>query len=248
MELLNQGIFFCLICTYFFFKLLAIEDKMVHFWFLETLSIVYLMSIVLQKSISLRHAVLVFLFLFPFCYNFLWDVVLFFVPSFNACKVIHTGFFTLYSILYYQLGGALRTRQTSSFFAIGLIVLGLLLVNFEVVAMNNHYQAIYDGVNSSFPTIGALAMSIGIFFLLKDFSFNDGIPHLIISYVGRNTMGIFIFHVMGIILLRKYFPDALFNINPIIALLISLLIVLITASFSELLKKLHLRFLVSLSC
>ena len=196
------------------FKLLAIEDKMVHFWFLETLSIVYLMSIVLQKS----------------------------------SKVIHTGFFTLYSILYYQLGGALRTRQTSSFFAIGLIVLGLLLVNFEVVAMNNHYQAIYDGVNSSFPTIGALAMSIGIFFLLKDFSFNDGIPHLIISYVGRNTMGIFIFHVMGIILLRKYFPDALFNINPIIALLISLLIVLITASFSELLKKLHLRFLVSLSC
>ena len=32
------------------FKLLAIEDKMVHFWFLCTLSIVYLMSIVLQKS------------------------------------------------------------------------------------------------------------------------------------------------------------------------------------------------------
>ena len=228
------------------FKLLAIEDKMVHFWFLGTLSIVYLMSIVLQKSTFLRHAVLVFLFLFPFCYNFLWNVVLFFAPSFDACTVVHTGFFTLYGVLYYYLGGSLRTRHTSSFYAIGLIVLGLLLVNFEVVAMSNHYQVIYDGVNSSFPTLGAMAMSVGIFFLVKDVSY-EGIPHQIISFVGRNTMGIFIIHVLGIFLLRKYFLDSLFNINPIIALLISLLIILITASLSELLKMFNLRFLVSLS-
>ena len=229
------------------FKLLAIEDKMVHFWFLCTLSIVYLMSIVLQKSTFLRHAVLVFLFLFPFCYNFLWNVVLFFAPSFDACTVVHTGFFTLYGVLYYYLGGSLRTRQTSPFYAIGLIVLGLLLVNFEVVAMSNYYHAIYDGVNSSFPTLGALSLSSGIFFLVKDVGVNEGILHQIVSFVGRNTMGIFIIHVLGIFLLRKYSPDTLFNINPIIPLSISLLIVLITASFSELLRKCNLRFLVSLS-
>lgn len=229
------------------FKLLAIEDKMVHFWFLCTLSIVYLMSIVLQKSTFLRHAVLVFLFLFPFCYNFLWNVVLFFAPSFDACTVVHTGFFTLYGVLYYYLGGSLRTRQTSPFYAIGLIVLGLLLVNFEVVAMSNYYHAIYDGVNSSFPTVGALSLSSGIFFLVKDVGVNEGILHQIVSFVGRNTMGIFIIHVLGIFLLRKYSPDTLFNINPIIPLSISLLIVLITASFSELLRKCNLRFLVSLS-
>ena len=229
------------------FKLLAIEDKMVHFWFLCTLSIVYLMSIVLQKSTFLRHAVLVFLFLFPFCYNFLWNVVLFFAPSFDACTVVHTGFFTLYGVLYYYLGGSLRTRHTSSFYAIGLIVLGLLLVNFEVVAMSNYYHAIYDGVNSSFPTLGALSLSSGIFFLVKDVGVNEGILHQIVSFVGRNTMGIFIIHVLGIFLLRKYSPDTLFNINPIIPLSISLLIVLITASFSELLRKCNLRFLVSLS-
>ena len=229
------------------FKLLAIEDKMVHFWFLCTLSIVYLMSIVLQKSTFLRHAVLVFLFLFPFCYNFLWNVVLFFAPSFDACTVVHTGFFTLYGVLYYYLGGSLRTRHTSSFYAIGLIVLGLLLINFEVVAMSNYYHAIYDGVNSSFPTVGALSLSSGIFFLVKDVGVNEGILHQIVSFVGRNTMGIFIIHVLGIFLLRKYSPDTLFNINPIIPLSISLLIVLITASFSELLRKCNLRFLVSLS-
>lgn len=229
------------------FKLLAIEDKMVHFWFLCTLSIVYLMSIVLQKFATLRHLVLVFLFLFPFCYNFLWNVVLFFAPSFDACTVVHTGFFTLYGVLYYYLGGSLRTRHTSSFYAIGLIVLGLLLVNFEVVAMSNYYHAIYDGVNSSFPTVGALSLSSGIFFLVKDVGVNEGILHQIVSFVGRNTMGIFIIHVLGIFLLRKYSPDTLFNINPIIPLSISLLIVLITASFSELLRKCNLRFLVSLS-
>lgn len=229
------------------FKLLAIEDKMVHFWFLCTLSIVYLMSIVLQKSTFLRHAVLVFLFLFPFCYNFLWNVVLFCAPSFDACTVVHTGFFTLYGVLYYYLGGSLRTRHTSSFYAIGLIVLGLLFVNFEVVAMTNHYHAIYDGVNNSFPTVGALSLSSGIFFLVKDVGVNEGILHQIVSFVGRNTMGIFIIHVLGIFLLRKYSPNMLLNINPIIALSISLLIVLITASFSELLRKCNLRFLVSLS-
>lgn len=229
------------------FKLLAIEDNMVHFWFLGTLSIVYLISILLQNTAALRHAVLLFLLLFPFCYNFFWDVVLFFAPSFTADKVIHTGFFTLYSILYYYLGGALRIRKTSSFYAIGLIALGLLLVNFEVVTMSNHYQEIYDGVNSSFPTLGALSMSVGIFFLVKNICFNEGIPYQIVSLVGRNTMGVFIFHVFGIILLRKYCPDMLFNVSPIVAFLISLLIILITASFSEFLKKCNLSFLVSLS-
>lgn len=247
-HLLFLFVFWKLVLQYLVsFKLLAIEDKMAHFWFLGTLSIVYLMNIMLHKSTFLRHAVLAFLFLFPFCYNFLWDIVLFFAPSFDAFKVIHTGFFTLYSVLYFYMGGSLRTRHTSSFYALGLVVLGLLLVNFEVVAMSNHYQAIYDGVNSSFPTLGALSMSVGIFFLAKGVVANEGFAYRIVSFVGRNTLGVFIFHVLGIILLRKYIPDTLFNISPLIALLISLLIVLIMASLSELLKKFNLRFLVSLS-
>lgn len=229
------------------FKLLAIADKMVHFWFLGTLSIVYLMSIVLQKSSFLRHAVLVFLFFFPFCYNFLWDVVLFFVPSFDACKVIHTGFFTLYGVLYYYLGGSLRTRHTSSFYALGLIVLGLLLVNFEVVAMSNHYQVIYDGVNSSFPTLGALAISVGIFFIFKDVSFNDGIAREIVSFVGQNTLGIFLFHVLVIFLLRQFSPVFLVNINFWTAFLLSVLIILCTAFISSLINHSRLAFLLTLS-
>lgn len=229
-------------------RLLAIEDKMVHFWFLCTLSIVYLMSIVLQKSTFLRHAVLVFLFLFPFCYNFLWNVVLFFVPSFDACTVVHTGFFTLYGVLYYYLGGSLRTRHTSSLYAIGLIVLGLLLVNFEVVAMSNHYQVIYDGVNSSFPTLGALAMSVGIFSFFKDVNYNDGYVRKIVSYVGQNTLGIFLFHVLVIFLLRQFSPSIFVNINFWIAFLLSVLILLCTAFISSLIKHSRFAFLLTLSC
>lgn len=228
-------------------RLLAIEDKMVHFWFLGTLSIVYLMSIVLQKSTFLRHSVLVFLFLFPFCYNFLWDIVLFFAPSFNAFKVIHTGFFTLYSVLYFYMGGSLRTRHTSSFYAIGLIVLGLLLVNFEVVAMSNHYQAIYDGVNSSFPTLGALSMSVGIFFLAKGVVANESLSRQFVSFVGRNTMGIFLFHVLFLSVLRYYFGTFFFNLSFISSLLISFLIVLVTGMFSEFIRHTKASFLISLS-
>lgn len=228
-------------------RLLDNKDNMVHFWFLGTLSIVYIVSIGIQINNHLRNFVLIFLFFFPFLYNFLWDVYLFVFPSFDSFKFTHTGFYTLYAILYYYLGDYLREHQISHYYSLGLIIVGLFLVNFEVVAKSNHFRYIYDGVNSSFPTFGAMAMSIGIFFLFKDQISRNGILQKLILFVGRNTMGIYLFHVLFIILLRRFIPELLLVSNPLATLLISLIIILITAFISNIFNNSKLAFLVNLS-
>ena len=228
-------------------QLLGIKENMVHFWFLGTMSVVYLLSIVLNKYIHLRFFFLFFLLLFPFSYNLFWDIYLFLFPSFNSFKITHTGFFTLYAILYYFLGNHLRNHQISNYYSLSLILLGLILVNFEVVAMSNHFLVVYDGVNSSFPTFGALSMSVGIFLFFKDISLHDGITKNLVSYVGQNTMGIFIFHVLIIFILHKFTPGMLINNNLFVSLSISLLIILFTSSISMIINRSIFSFLVTLS-
>lgn len=247
-HLLFLLVFWKLVLQFFISNwLLNIKDNMVHFWFLGTLSIVYLISIILQKSTCLRHSAIAFLLVFPFLYNFFWDIYLFFSPSFDSFKITHTGFFTLYAILYYFLGNHLRNHQISNYYSLSLILLGLILVNFEVVAMSNHFQAVYDGVNSSFPTFGALSMSVGIFLFFKDVSLNDGITKNIVSFVGQNTMGIFIFHVLIILIMHKFTPGLLICNNLVVSISISLLIILFTSSISMIINRSIFSFLVTLS-
>lgn len=228
-------------------RLLNIKDDMVHFWFLGTLALVYLVSIVLQKYSHLRSFVLILLLIFPFLFNLFWDVFLFIFPAFDGIKITHTGFYTFYAILYFYLGDILRERHFISVCSIGLMVIGLLLVNFEVVAMSNHHRVIYDGVNSSFPSFGALAMSVGFFMFLKDqISSNDLIKKTVI-FIGRNTMGIYMFHVLFIFMLRRFCPELFLVINPLASLLISSIIILITAFISHLFSQGKAAFLVNLS-
>jgi len=228
-------------------RLFGIQDNMVHFWFLGTLSIVYSVSIVLHKYSHLRYFFLIFLLFFPFLYNFFWDIFLFLSPSFDSFKITHTGFFTLYAIPYYYLGDHLRDHQICSYYSLGLILLGLILVNFEVVAMSNHYQTIYDGVNSSFPTLGALTISVGTFVLLKNVCFNDGILRNIVSFVGQNTMGTYIFHVFFIVLLRQFSSSFISNLNYFSAFSISVIIILFTALISSIIRHSRVAFLLTLS-
>lgn len=228
-------------------RLLGIQDNMVHFWFLGTLSIVYLVSIVLHKYSHLRFFFLIFLLFFPFLYNFFWDIFLFLSPSFDSFKITHTGFFTLYAIFYYYLGDYLRDHQICIYYSLGLIFLGLILVNFEVVAMSNYYQAIYDGVNSSFPTLGALAISIGIFSLFNDVSFNGGIIRNIVSFVGQNTMGIYLFHVFVIFLLRQFCSSFISNLNYFSAISLSVILLFFTAFISSIIRHSRVAFLLTAS-
>ena len=95
--------------------------------------------------------------------------------------------------------------------------------------MSNHHQQLYDGVSGSFPTIGALCLSTGLFCLLKDKKTPYGILRNSISLIGSNTLGIYMIHVMVIFLLRKYAHiDSLSLISTILlALFIAFVIALL---------------------
>lgn len=228
-------------------SLLSIKDDMVHFWFLGTLSVVYLISFFLNQNRWIKILCLVFLFLYPFLSNFIYDLIIISCPEHIPVFWKHTGFFTIYAIFYFYLGDFLKKKESNVFQSFLLILLGLVLINFEVVVMSNHFHIIYDGVNSSFPTFGAMTLSVGLFILLKNSIVSNHWIKAFVSLVGRNTMGIYLFHVLVLFVVRRFSTPLISDISIISAVLISLLVILITALGADVLNYSNGFFLVNSS-
>ena len=216
-------------------KCFSIEEEMVHFWFLGTLAMVYVVSYFINQQKWLQHFILLLLIVYPFISNLLYDCVVFFKPNSKLSVLGHDGFFTFYALVYFYLGYCLKHKTLPRYFSFLAIVVGLLLINFEVVALSNYHHIIYDGVNGSFPTIGALALSTGLFLLLKDASSTSHNLRNTILFIGSNTLGIYIFHVLFIFLIRKYTQCDSLSLLSSIAL--TSLIILVIAIFSHLIKR-----------
>lgn len=216
-------------------KYFCIEDEMVHFWFLGTLAMVYVVSYFMNQLKWLRYIILLILIIYPFLSNLLYDCVVCFKPDSKLSTLGHDGFFTFYTLVYFYLGYYLKHKTLPHNFSFLAIIIGLLLINFEVVVLSNFHQIIYDGVNGSFPTIGALALSIGLFFLLKDASSTSHNLRDSIGFIGNNTLGIYIFHVLVIFLIRKYTECESLSLLSSIAL--TSLIILVIAIFSHFIKR-----------
>ena len=225
------------------FRLLSIQETMGHFWFLATLSAIYLISISLDWCEKFRKIILFGLLFFPFAYNLLLDLLIFFYPSSSLHCLKHTGFFTLYSILYFYLGYILRAKKMKPVLMWGLVISGIFLINFEVMVMSNYYKVIYDGVNSSFRTLGALFLSVGFFMLLKDVVFKRTLINTFFSIIGRNTMSIYLFHVLFIFLVRYYIIPNGSLLTPLQSIIVCLMIVAISCLFGNLISYSKLSFL-----
>jgi len=228
-----------LICKGF----LGIQEEMVHFWFLRTLAIIYLLVPFLAKYPICRKILLVSLLIFPFLSNLIGDLVAYFRPDIVLPSFAHSGLFTLYSSLFFYLGWMLKDYKRQLWKSLLSILLGLLLVNFEVVAMSNYTGSIYDSVNAAFPTIGALFMSVGIYQLLKEIVTPFAIIQKLITYFGQNTLGIFIFHVPIIFVLRDFYSGSMNHIGIMQSLFLTLFFLFFTSLFSFAIRKSPLHFL-----
>lgn len=215
-------------------KCFSIEDKMVHFWFLGTLGMVYLFSYFLNRIKWLRIVCLSFLLFYPFLFNLFIDIILFLEPNHNVHYGGHDGFFTLYALVYFYLGFYFKDNNIQSLYSYLLIILGLLLINLEVFLLSNYYHVVYDGVNSEFPTIGALLLSLGIYCRFVGAKISYHKIQNIISFIGSNTLGIYMFHVLIIFLIRKYTLCESFNL--FYSILLSCSIVIFLAFFHNNLK------------
>lgn len=216
-------------------KCFCIEEEMVHFWFLGTLAMVYVVSYFMNQQKWLQHFILLLLIVYPFLSNLFYDCVVFFKPDTKLSVLGHDGFFTFYALVYFYLGYYLKFKTYPRHFSFLAIIVGLFLINFEVIALSNYHQNIFDGVNGSFPTIGALALSTGLFLLFKDAC---SISHNLrnsIGFIGSNTLGIYIFHVLFIFLIRKYTQCE--SLSLLSSITLTCFLILVIAFLSHCLKR-----------
>lgn len=214
----------------------SIEEEMVHFWFLGTLGMVYLVSYMMNQSKLLCYIILFLLVLYPFLSNLIYVLIVFVRPDYKFKAIGHDGFFTLYALVYFYLGYYLRDKSISNYFVLIAIIVGLLFVNFEDFVMSNFFQIMFDNVNGSFPTFGALILSSGFFCLCKDFSINQLYIQKAIIIIGSNTLYIYLFHALFILLFWKYAEFDSNGMSLLLSFLFSCFLILFLVFFSLLFK------------
>ena len=205
------------------------------YWFLFNLGLIYIVHPFIRTNKKIITFITLFLLFIPFISNLLWDFYIYFNPNISAPGWSHFGLASLYTFFYFYLGWFLKEKSLKKSYAGLLFVVSWALLIFDVIVHSNNLHLIFDGVNALFPTIGAMLLSITIFMMLKGYNSSRKLVCSYFSFIGRNTMGIYVFHMFFILILRKYaLPEIL---PPPVAVLISALIVNLTALLAHYLNK-----------
>ena len=121
------------------------------------------------------------------------------------------------------------------------------LLVLEVIATVNVTHMQFEGGNYCFPTFGALFLSMALFLWIKGCDMREGWLKRFISFLADNALGIYIFHLVLMIVLGWIFPvlNGL-TVHPVIAIVIALLYTVASAAVSAALRKTPLAFLLKL--
>ena len=211
------------------------------YWFLATLAMLYVVNFIARK-IKAERIMASILLITPFLTNFIFSILIYINPGFVMPFWGHWGVFTLYSYVYFFFGNEYKLSicdKRTYMLALCMFFIGWGILVFDVVSFSNYYKEIYDGVNASFPTLGAAFLSCSMFLLIKDCKIKSVYLRKYVCFIGRNTMGVYVLHMFFILFLRKYF--VLHAINPMFVILLSALIVNVTALISEISSRTPLR-------
>lgn len=221
----------------FYVTLSDLISQPFYFWYLPTLAFIYLFDAFWLKIRHSRFTIVFFylLLLFPFLSNLICVVLTYFNPAIQLPSWSHTGFFRLYSLVYvflpYYWPSQLQRWKSLLFFVGGI---GLVLL--EVVSYSTAQGKLYDGVNASFPTIGALLIAYSLYSMCR--LIPDRPWFSIFSWIGRNCLGIYILHYPMITFFNQYtsiqHSGWLFQFGAVAS------IILIAGIVSSGLRKLHL--------
>ena len=208
-----------------------------YYWFLFSLALIYLINYLICRLPNwFRWAVVASLLVFPFGTNLAWDFVILNNPNTSFVEWRH-GAFTMYGLVYLYAGDYLSRHSVSKWLSVLCALTGLLLLTIETIAVVNrtHYQ--FEGGNYCFPTYGALLLSIATFVLVKDWKPRSVSIKRFISFLGNNALGIYIFHLILMIVVGACFPIlSEITVHPLIAFLIAIGYTLVSAAVSELIK------------
>lgn len=222
-------------------------DLFNHYWFLYSLAIIYVINYVLQFLPKwCTYLLVAALFTVTFLNNFMWDIILFVKPEQHFPSWGLTGFFTMYGFVYSRLGAYLSKHRLSKTVCVVLIIAGVALNVFKTIVMTQHSGVLFEGVSYSCPTLGAMLLSSGIFGLLLDVKETIKCSSLI-QLVGTNSMGVYIFHLVFVVLIRVYCVKGILhmeNLPILVVFILALFITILCAYISHLIT--HSRFKVLL--
>lgn len=183
------------------------------YWFFRILIILYVIFPILQMFRDRCPVLLKLLcagvFVMPFGYNLslmcLKGAALTgTVPDWTR-ELTAVGCFTMYSILYFCLGSWLeRSDRWKLSHALLCTAAGWVLVVLECTIYTNSYQAMWDGVNNAFPTVGALLMATGLFMAFRHISLPCADRFL--RWSGEGILAIYLLHLLWIMVLKRMLP------------------------------------------
>lgn len=233
----------------FVWQIVAFPD-----WFMKTLIVLFLLYPILNKLDKAknkiwRNLVMLALFIFPFLYNLIMVCLQLWLPDFNVVVLgktlsletlpLKSGFYTMYSVLYFLLGGIMFRKKLSNIISAISLLAGWALVVFDVIVSSNYSGVVQDAVNGCFPTIGAMLISIGIFNLFRNFDKvkSENFKN-IISKLGQYVLPIYLFHLQ--IVLKIYVPILPSKLNIILVVLLALADCVACVIIGMILKKIPL--------
>jgi len=229
------------------FSLSLLVGNIDYYWFLFTLAALYVINYILSLLPHwCRWVVVAVLLIYPFITNLAWDIVTLRDPG-THLHSWRTGFFTLYGLVYLYAGDFLRQRHACKWLLLLCVILGLGLLALEATAFANRYHHDFETGNYAFPTIGALLLTIALFLWLRDCDLPQ-FPGLkrCITFLGNNVLGIYIFHLMLMIVVGAFLPAGMGKVHPFVAVLVALAYMIVSAGISELIRRSPAGFLLKL--
>ena len=219
-----------------------------YYWFLFSLALMYLLNYFINRVPGFyRYVIVVALLIFPFMTNLIWDFIILFNPTKRIPAWGHFGAFSLYGLVYLYAGDYLAHHQVGRWKALVAGIVGLAFLTLEATAAVNHFHTQFEGGNYCFPTIGALLLSVALFVWIKDKDIKDSFFRRLVIFLGNNALGIYIFHLILMVILGGLFPQLHgVTLHPIMAVLIAVAYMVISAFISETIIHSPLRFLLKL--
>ena len=211
----------------------SVNEIIDYYWFLRSLAMVYIINYLIQILPKwCGYLLVVAIFSLTFLNNFIWDIILYINPEQSLPRWGHTGLFTLYGVVYSRIGAYLKDKKLNHYICSLIFMAGLALNIFKTIVMTNYDGIVFDGVNGSFPTIGALLLSISLFCVLKDIKSHFWSSQLI-ETVGINSIGVYIFHFVFLAITKKYFYRGLLHMDylPLYLVFISALLITVLCAF-----------------
>lgn len=222
--------------------------RLSYYWFLYSLMLLYAVNyLLLRLPHWCRWVVVGLLLIFPFTTNLFWDVKQLVSPEMAVPHWGHSGLFTLYGLVYLYVGDYLLRRETIHKWVPWVCaVIGLALLALEATAVVNRTHMQFEGGNYCFPTWGALLLSIALFIWIKASDIKLSWLKRFITFLGNNALGIYIFHLLLMIVVGRSLSIFHGNHNPVLIIVIALGYVVASAGLSELVKRSPIGFLMKL--